>query len=187
MLGRAEMKRAILIATTMLATFAVSAHASEQPLNILLTGDAEANSFGIGLTADGTTYLISSSAPLEIGGVCTHPEGDRYMLSCPAPQIGSFEVNAGPGDDAVQLAGDVPVPVTLRGDPGDDRLVSGAGADKLIGGPGDDALYGRAGNDWLFGGPGGDRLVGGLGDDVLRGGPGVDATLGGPGKNKITP
>lgn len=182
------MKKAILIAMTLLATCATPAHASERSLNILLTGDAEANSFGIGLTPDGTTYLISSSAPLEIGGdVCTHPEGNPYMLTCAAPRIASFEVNAGAGDDAVRLAGEVPVPVTLRGGTGNDRLVGGAGADKLIGGPGNDALYGRAGDDWLFGGPGDDRLVGGPGNDILKGGPGVDTVLGGSGKNQIAP
>jgi hypothetical protein len=182
------MKRAILIAMTVLASCAAPAHASEPGLNILLTGDAEANSFGIGLSVDGTSYTISSSAPLEVGGnLCTHPEGNVYMLSCPAPQIASFEVNAGPGDDAVQLAGDVPVPVTLRGESGNDRLVGGAGDDKLIGGAGNDSLYGRAGNDWLFGGPGNDRLLGGPGDDTLKGGPGVDVLTGGPGTNKITP
>lgn len=174
--------------TMVLACVAPAHAASERSLNILLSGNAEANSFGIGLTADGTTYLISSSAPLEVGGgVCTHPEGNEYLLSCAAPEIASFEVNAGGGDDAVQLAGDVPVPVTLRGEGGNDRLAGGAGADKLLGGPGNDALFGRGGNDWLLGGPGNDHLVGGPGDDVLKGGPGVDSVVGGPGKNKLMP
>lgn len=180
------MKRAILIAMTVLVACVAPANGAERPLNVLLTGDAEANSFGIGLSADGTSYLISSSAPLEVGGdVCAHPEGDEYLLSCPAAEIGSFEVNAGPGDDSVQLAPDVPVPATLRGGAGNDRLVGGAGNDKLIGGPGNDVLYGRGGNDWLFGGPGNDRLVGGPGDDVLNGGPGTNTLIGGSGDNRI--
>lgn len=183
------MKRTILIAMAMIAACVAPAHAaSERSVNVLLAGDAEANSFGVSLTADGTTYMISSSAPLEVGGgICAHPEGNLYLLSCAAPEIASFEVDAGPGDDAVQFAGDIPVPLTLRGEGGNDRLVCGTGADKVIGGPGNDALYGRGGNDWLLGGPGNDRLLGGPGDDVLRGGPGLDTVIGGAGKNKLMP
>lgn len=182
------MKRAILIAMAMLAACAAPARASEQTVNLLLTGDAEANSFSIGLSADGTSYVITSSAPLEVGGgVCEHPAGNPYQLACGAPEIGSFEVNAGPGDDTVQFAGYVPVPVTLRGEGGNDHLTGANADDKLIGGPGDDVLYGHGGNDWISGGPGNDRLWGGPGNDVLRGGPGVDSVLGGVGTNKITP
>jgi Ca2+-binding RTX toxin-like protein len=180
------MRWAILTAMSVLAFCAAPARAGEQPVNVLLSGDAEANSFGISLSADGTSYLITSSAPLEVGGdVCAHPEANPYLLSCAAPRIGSFEVNGGAGDDSVQLAPNVPVPATLRGGSGDDRLAGGAGNDKLIGGAGNDTLYGRGGDDLLLGGSGEDHLVGGPGGDVLKGGPGADVLLGGPGKNKL--
>ncbi len=183
------MKRAILIAITVLSAQAATvARAAEPQLTVLLAGGAETNTISIGLSPDGRSYVIDSVAPLEVGGdVCAHPEGQPNELVCEAARIGGFEVNAGGGDDSVTVAREVPAPVTLRGGPGNDRLVGGAGGDKLIGGAGDDTLIGRAGSDSLYGGPGNDRLVGGSGDDVLHGASGEDTLLGGSGQNVLVP
>jgi Ca2+-binding RTX toxin-like protein len=181
------MKKTILTAMAILATSGVSvAHAGERSLNVLLTGDMEANSISIALSPDGHSYTIDSIAPLEVGGsVCANPQGNPNEIVCEASTIAGFEVNAGGGDDSVVVAREVPVPVTLRGGPGNDRLVGGAGDDKLIGGAGDDVLVGRAGADWLYGGLGDDKLIGCSGDDLLRGGPGHNIYLGGSGSNDI--
>jgi Ca2+-binding RTX toxin-like protein len=183
------MKRAILIASTVLASFLGGvAHAAEPGLTVLLAGGAEANTIGIELSSDGHSYTIESVAPLEVGGnVCSHPEGNPNELVCEAASIGGFEVNAGGGDDSVVVAREVSVPVTLRGGPGNDVLIGGAGNDKLIGGAGNDVLIGRAGADSLFGGPGDDRLIGGSGNDILHGEGGEDTLIGGPGHNELFP
>lgn len=180
------MKRAILIAMMVLAAQAAAfAHAAAPPLTVLLAGGAEMSAITIALSPDGRTYVIDSVAPLEVGGdICWHPEGQPNELICEAAPIGGFEVNAGAGDDSVVVAREVPIPVTLRGGPGQDRLVGGADADKLVGGAGDDVLVGRAGADSLFGGPGDDRLVGGSGNDLLHGDSGEDTLLGGSGRNE---
>jgi hypothetical protein len=190
------MKRAILIAITVLATGGAIAHASERKLNVLLTGGPEANVLEVRLSPDGRSYVIDSTVPLEAGGgICLHPEGNENRLFCEATAIAGFEVNAGGGNDSVVIFPKVPVPVTLRGGPGDDRLVGGAVPDKLIGGTGNDALFGRTGDDWLYGGPGDDSLYGGPGDDrllgeggrdVLHDGPGRDTEVGGPGNDSPT-
>jgi hypothetical protein len=182
------MKRAILIAMTVLvaAAAATTPAAAKQSLTVLLAGGAEESQITIALSADGRTYVIDSVAPLEVGGdICWHPEGMPNELLCGATSIGGFEVNAGAGDDSVTVAREVPIPVTLRGGPGADRLVGGGAGDKLTGGPDSDVLIGRAGDDSLFGGPGDDRLVGCSGNDLLHGGSGVDALLGGSGKNQV--
>jgi hypothetical protein len=183
------MKRAILIATTVLVAHAAAlAHAAEPSLNVLLAGGLEDNAISIALTPDGRSYVIDSIVTLEVGGdVCAHPEGKENELVCEAAPIASFEVSAGGGNDSVTLERNVPIPVTLRGGPGDDRLVGGAGADKLIGGSGNDVLIGRAGADSLFGGSGNDRLIGGSGDDQLHGGGGEDTMVGGAGRNELLP
>jgi Ca2+-binding RTX toxin-like protein len=183
------MKKALLIASMVLvAQAAAVAHAAEPSLNMLLAGGPEANTISIALSADGRSYAIESIVPLEVGGnVCSHPEGKPNELLCEAASIAGFEVNAGGGDDVVNVARSVAIPVTLRGGPGDDRLIGGAGDDKLIGGTGDDVLVGRAGNDSLFGGPGNDRLVGGSGNDSLHGEAGEDVLIGGPGENELVP
>lgn len=182
------MKRAILIAVTMAmaAGAAPSAPAAETPLTVLLAGGAEESDIRIALSPDGRTYVIDSVAPLEVGGnVCWHPEGQPNELICEAAPIGGFEVNAGSGDDSVSVAREVPIPVTLRGGPGEDRLAGGSGGDKLVGGVGNDVLIGRAGADSLFGGPGGDRLVGCSGNDLLQGNSGSDTLLGGSGQDTL--
>jgi hypothetical protein len=181
------MKRAILTATMVLAAWAaMPAHAAEPPLTVLLTGGAEQSQIAIWLSPDGRSYVIDSVAQLEVGGnVCWHPEAQPNELVCEATPIGGFEVNGGAGDDSVIVAREVPIPVTLRGGPGQDRLIGGAGADKLTGGPGNDVLVGRAGSDSLYGGPGDDRLVGGSGNDLLHGESGEDTLLGGSGRNEL--
>jgi Ca2+-binding RTX toxin-like protein len=184
------MKRAILIATLALAAWAAQPAAATEPsLTVLLAGGDEANLISIKLNADGRSYVIDSlGQPLDVGGnVCSHPEGNESELLCEASWIAGFEVNAGAGNDSVNVTAAVPVPVTLRGGPGDDRLLGGAGADKLVGGSGDDDLNARAGNDALYGGSGDDRLGGGAGDDLLQGGSGDDILIGAAGKNQLVP
>jgi Ca2+-binding RTX toxin-like protein len=183
------MKKALLIALTVLAAApcATAAPAAEQPsLNLLLTGGPGQEIIRVGLSVDGTSYVITSPAPLEApSGVCVKADETGTMLTCEAPAIASFEVNAGDGHDYVVFSPKVPVPVTLRGGPGNDHLYGGAGADKLVGGSEGDSLHGRGGDDWIYGGSGTDTLYGGAGDDRLLGGPGANEIYGGSGKNQI--
>lgn len=165
------MKRSILIAFAILVALSASAKAKPQTFNVLLAGGSEENTIRIWLMPDGSQYAIASIVPLEVGGsVCANPEGAPNELLCRAPSVGSFEVNAGDGNDYVAVARNVPVPVTLRGGVGDDRLIGGSGDDKLIGGPGEDRLLGWGGRDRLYGGPDADRLIGGRSDDLCVGG-----------------
>jgi Ca2+-binding RTX toxin-like protein len=181
------MKRAIPIIVLALAvSLTAVAHAGERSLTVLLAGGDEANQIEIELNPDGRTYTIDSIVSLEVGGdVCWHPTGVDNELVCEAAAIAGFEVNAGAGDDSVSVAANVPIPVTLRGGPGDDKLVGGAAADKLTGGSGNDLLVGHGDADSLYGGPGDDRLLGGPGDDRLVGGSGEDTLLGGTGLNTL--
>jgi Ca2+-binding RTX toxin-like protein len=181
------MKKAILTVLVMIAAQAAAvAHAEEKLVNVLLSGGPGGNVISIEVSQDGRQYVIESVAPLEVGGgLCSHPEGKETELDCEAAAIGGFEVNAGPGNDVVTISAKVPVPVTLRGGSGDDRLVGGSGPDKLIGGSGADTLIGRAGMDWLLGCAGNDKLIGGSGDDILNGGEGQDVLIGGSGHNAL--
>ncbi|HET9593358.1 MAG TPA: hypothetical protein VFP17_10620 [Solirubrobacterales bacterium] len=181
------MKKLILIVlTSCVGLLAPTAHAETGPLTLVLAGTGGDNVFRISLSPDGREYLISSGAMLEAGGdICRHPEERMAELACDAPAIAGFEVNVAGGDDTVALSSDIPVPATLRGGPGRDRLTGGSVADKIVGGPDADVLSGRRGDDLLLGGPGDDRLIGGQGNDQLRGGPGTDLLVGGPGQNSL--
>jgi hypothetical protein len=89
--------------------------------------------------------------------------------------VTSIVVEAGGGNDFVQLAGNIRIGATILG---------GEGNDVLFGGRGNDALRGEAGNDYLFGLLGNDTLDSGDGDDWLFGGAGNDTLLGGRGRNR---
>jgi len=181
------MKKAILILLATLAALPAGfAEAESGPVNLLISGGSDNNAFHIALSPDGRSYTILSTIALEVGGdICTHPEEIPNELSCKATAIAGFEVNAGGGSDFVVFTSDIPVPVTIRGGPGNDKLTGGGAADKIVGGPGDDSLTARRGDDWMLGGPGHDRLLGGPGDDQLRGGPDKDTLVGGPGENEL--
>src|SRR4051795_13120992 len=118
------MKKSLLILLTLCAILLVpSAHAESGPLTLLLSGNGADNVFRIGLSPDGREYLIASGAMLEAGGdVCRHPEERATELACNAPAIAGFEVNVAGGNDAVTFGSDIPIPVTIRGGPGKDRL-----------------------------------------------------------------
>jgi len=182
------MKKAILIALALLAAMPALPARAGEPVNLLISGGRENNGFHISLSADGRDYVILSTVPLEVGGnLCSHPEELPTELVCTAPAIAGFEVNAGGGSDSVVFTSDIPVPVTIRGGTGNDRLFAGGAADKIVGGPDGDLVVGRRGDDWLLGGPGRDRLLGGPGNDLLRGGPNKDKLVGGPGQNQLIP
>jgi Ca2+-binding RTX toxin-like protein len=181
------MKKLILIALTLfVSAFAVPADAETGPLTLLINGNGANNAFYVSLSPDGREYVIASTLQLEVGGdICSHPEKIPTELECKATAIAGFEVNTFSGSDTVTFSSDIPVPVTVRGGPGFDRLVGGSASDKLVGGSDEDVLIGRRGDDWLEGGPGKDRLLGGQGNDELRGGPGKDKLIGGPGHNTL--
>lgn len=82
----------------------------------------------------------------------------------------------------------------ITGTAGKDEVLSGAGrdlvkgmagADRLSGQGGNDRLFGGGGNDRLFGGGQADRLIGGQGKDVLKGGGGKDVLDGGGGNDRL--
>jgi hypothetical protein len=184
------MKRVLLILLVLLAaqtaTLAHATVASTSSYTVVLAGGAEESMIRIWLTPDGRSYVIDSVAPLEVGGdVCENSPGNANELTCQAPVVAGFEVNAGPGNDSITVARGVEIPVTLRGGAGQDVLVGASGSDKLIGGEGNDELSGRGGDDLLYGGPGNDSLSGGPGEDVLRGGPGNDTLGGGIGPDNV--
>jgi len=182
------MKKALLIALALVATVGPVGSAQGGPLtyNVLLAGGGESNTMRISLSEDGDSYVIDSSAPLEVGGdVCENPLGNSNELICQAVRVSAFEVNAAGGEDFVRVSRHIKVPTILRGGTGRDTLIGGSGPDKLIGGEGPDKLIGRDNDDTINGGEGYDALIGGAGDDRLHGGPDPDTLYGGSGDNKL--
>jgi Ca2+-binding RTX toxin-like protein len=120
----------------------------------------------------------------DVSKVLVSVNGVRHIYS--RSQISSILVQAGSGDDMVNLDGvSISSKVlagagndTVYGSQAADRISGGDGNDWINAGAGNDTLYGDAGDDKLFGGEGKDYVSGGGGANVLRGGDGVDRILG---------
>ncbi|HEY7119393.1 MAG TPA: hypothetical protein VH475_22570, partial [Tepidisphaeraceae bacterium] len=95
------------------------------------------------------------------------------MTGSPFSNVTKVVVNAGDGDDSVNLSR-LFLNATADGGAGNDTIAGTDGNDVLIGGAGNDSLDGGAGNDNLLGGDGDDTLVGGDGLDVFQGEAGRD-------------
>jgi Ca2+-binding RTX toxin-like protein len=85
----------------------------------------------------------------------------RVSVTGAAATEDSLTVRTLAGDDVVDASGlavGAP-PLTADGGEGDDILLGGANADRLVGGPGDDVLNGGPGLDELDGGPGNNVVI----------------------------
>jgi Ca2+-binding RTX toxin-like protein len=81
------------------------------------------------------------------------------------PRVSHVDViDAGAGNDVVDLSGAAHINVTINGGDGNDVLGGSTGNDALNGDAGDDILFGAAGNDTLRGGTGNDTYSYRLGD-----------------------
>jgi len=138
----------------------------------VVTPEAAAGQAGSTLVVNGTsgddTIVVSgksSAIAVTING--------RAMSGSPFAGVGKIVVNAGDGDDRVNLSG-LFLNATANGGFGNDTLIGTAGDDVLNGEAGDDSLDGGAGDDNLLGGDGNDTLTGGAGVDVFHGEAGAD-------------
>jgi Ca2+-binding RTX toxin-like protein len=114
---------------------------------------------------------------------------------CPRSGIERIVLSGHDGNDYISVgrfAGldSLVVPLTIRGDRGEDHIEGGKAGDLLVGGterdhidagPGGDRVLGSDGNDSLNGDRGHDFLTGGAGDDGAYGDGGRDVIVGGAG------
>ncbi len=114
----------------------------------------------------------------------------------------SFLFQGGGGTDTLSISDDPdlnPVPATLNGGGGNDKLQDFSSAPRTLdGGEGNDVMFGSDGNDTMNGGNGNDEVDGEGGNDSVSGGggddklfgdhfkaPGSDVVDGGPGFDRI--
>lgn len=116
------------------------------------------------LTVTGTAGADHITVIPATGGVRAAVHGWPRGTFAPT---GRVLIDAGDGNDDVQVAGGIALSAWLYGGGGNDRLGGGAGHDVVVGGAGDDLLVGGGGRDVLIGGTGSDRLVGNADDDIL--------------------
>ena len=139
------------------------------------TQGAEAGLVGTTLVVFGTEGRDSLSVIRNKNNLVVY-RGTQKLGTFAASDVTAIDIDAGAGNDLVQIGATVAKDATIRGGEGNDRLLGGRGHDTLLGEGGHDYLFGLLGNDSLDGGPG---------NDWLFGGPGFDTLIGGAGKNKL--
>ncbi|HND51972.1 MAG TPA: DUF839 domain-containing protein [Pirellulaceae bacterium] len=111
--------------------------------------------------------------------------GGIEALRVDSNQVSSLRVDAGGGNDSVQVSVMLELASIVFGGGGNDFINAGAGKDVLVGGDGNDRLFGNRGDDLLFGNSGADQLYGGDGEDWMSGGDGNDNLWGGNGNDSM--
>lgn len=138
---------------------------------------------GGGGSGDSFTVVGTPSVPAAVQINGTGGDDNIHVIATGQPgevkvylnnvAVGTFQptdhliVHGLAGNDWIQVAGGVTIPVWLYGDEGDDRLNAGNAGSLLFGGDGNDELTGGNGRDVLIGGEGADKLNGNGGDDLL--------------------
>lgn len=131
--------------------------------------------------ADGS-YLVTVSR-LDMNGNLV--EVSRGTVP---PGTRDITVNAGDGNDVLEVPPDARINVTAHLGDGNDLYyggghpgrngIGGGGNDTIYGGDGQDAVYGGSGHDTVYGGGGKDSIDGQDGHDTIHGGAGPDEGLG---------
>ncbi|XZE17820.1 SdrD B-like domain-containing protein [Pirellulaceae bacterium SH449] len=108
-----------------------------------------------------------------------------FGLEQPFSNVASIFVDAGRGNDRIEIASNVIVPATIRGGQGSDILIAGGGPATIFGGPGNDTIYGSSSDDLIYGEAGDDVIYGLDGNDTIYGGDGNDILYGGKGDDRL--
>ena len=118
------------------------------------------------------------------GDISDDANGYIIQVFCRSAGIERARVDLGEREDSATIA--LPIPVTLLGGPGADRLTTGVPSDQISGGDGNDVVRAGGGADTIDGGAGVDALDGEAGDDLLRTADGLsDRVACGSGSDRV--
>jgi Ca2+-binding RTX toxin-like protein len=141
----------------------------------------EPNTIVFGLAPGGQSIYADLSYPKPKGG--TFSQSMTYPLS---RKFRMVSINGGNKNDSItvdQTNGLFSIVTHINTHNGNDTVIGGAEADRIVLGNGIDSVNSGDGNDSLFAGGGPDTLVGGNGNNQLHSGPGHDTLIAGNGEN----
>ena len=144
---------------------------------------------GTAVLGDDGRLLVTGTKNRDVIRVVADDDYVTVTLNGTATRFGvalvtAVQVEAGRGDDAITLGGNVRRP-TLVGGAGDDEIQGGDAAELIHGGDDDDLIRGGVGDDTVHGGAGNDNLSGNAGKNVLHGDDGSDRLNGGGGRDYL--
>lgn len=151
---------AALAAFLAVAPGALAATATSTAPRITVNGQgSEPNDVRISYDGVGDVFTITDSAGITPSAPCVAV--DATTVTCPGTGITTLVVNAGNGNDRVELDR-TSIPASKAGD-----IDGGGGNDDLAGAHGDDTINGEGGRDTINGFFGSDTLRGGSSSDML--------------------
>jgi hypothetical protein len=171
--------RRALTSLALAALLLLTAASAATPEGLIVIRGA-ASGTHLRLSVEGSSLRVTGPMG-EVSEGCSFTRG-HGAASCSLSHVGEIEIDAGPGDDKVEVLDRLPVPLTAY---------LGDGSDKLIGNAEPDTCYpqgtprnrciGEGGNDVCVSGPVNTDCVGGGGDDYCKTAGGSDGCWGGPG------
>ena len=96
-----------------------------------------------------------------------------------ADDVNRIQIDAGDGDDHINVGRSITLPVYVDGGAGDDTIKTGAGDDNIVDLLGNNVIESRGGSDVVNTGDGHDRVDSGSGDDLVRTRGGCDVIYAG--------
>jgi Ca2+-binding RTX toxin-like protein len=147
---------------------------------LTLTGDGANDNITLTEEQVGADRLLQHNIPVA-GGIESDNDfsTDAGIQSHLADGSAVVTVNAGGGNDTINLSAANIAGATINGEDGDDIIVGSAKIDAISGGLGSDRITGFRGNETINGDDGNDVMIwnNGDGNDVNEGGNGADETL----------
>lgn len=172
------MRRAVALATALwvcggLLPGSAAAHSLVRPGGAVvsyLSADATSlNTLRVGVSGNRIQFRDETVDGGMDPGSCAPGDldGNGYIIEtfCPLGGVQRVRIDLGEREDSATVA--LPVPATVLGGPGADRIAGGNAPDEIDGGEGNDAVSGGGGDDVVSGGVGTDELDGGPGSDRL--------------------
>ena len=129
--------------------------------------------------SDNITLGVNAAGQLALGAQTDFDPDPGVVRTLPSDGSIAVAVDAGDGNDNVNLSAPNLAPSTIAGGGGDDIIVGSNAVDAISGGDGNDRITGFKGNETILGDAGNDTIVwnNGDGNDIDDGGAGVDETL----------
>ncbi len=152
---------------------------------ITMTGDASGDSLvflDVGGFLAHNRFGAGDPGYTDVFDFDTATLGSQSILTA---SVTTMTINAGDGNDTVDVSAVAVAGLVASGEIGDDLLVGSSSDDTLSGGDGADTLNSDGGNDSLSGGIGADNINGGTGNDSIDGGDNNDTLIGDAGNDTL--
>lgn len=182
-------RKLVVVVLAVLALLAVPTVATPASTIVIFGADSGST---LTLSTKGDAIVVKGRMARRDQPGCRFTRGHRVAV-CSTRNADSIEIQMGPSGDFVQVADQLPLPLTIYLGDGSDKFIGNGERDtcypggnrrnRCVGGGNDDICITGQQNSDCVGGPGNDYCRHGDGSDGCWGGPGNDICVMGPGQD----